>query len=451
MDTPELTTALREATEGLEPRHGFADAVVAGGRRRRNRNRITLVAALACTAAVVAGVAVTGPNPLTAPPPSGDSIDSPVARDDWRLRHFAGEHIDDSLRNSEILETWTTGLRGGRSGPANWNGAYDERPGDPHVYWSGETPYGDAAIVVERLGRERDGLLLTGIVAAAPHSPQPRLLGVQQDDEAGHMGFFMLPDDRTVVAVEQPGQGLWVSPEIRYDDESSHREWTPVPVRDGVGVVQLPEGTNPLNVRLVSGAPDTPPRRADMEVGAHLPLLVTSVFPSPAPPQPAQRGLGWTGAANAGDLADIQLPDNPLSPGDHFERALRDSGLLDPSSYQERGSWHLVAALTDGRMVVVSEEQELDHPAYLYAVVIDRDGRPAAVDRLGEATPGTTLPVVYRLPGTHGWLVGAFGEDLSYRTSTTASWSDPVRSADILPTDAIQVRVGDQVVDLPQP
>lgn len=58
------------------------------------------------------------------------------------------------------------------------------------------------------------------------------------------------------------------------------------------------------------------------------------------------------------------------------------------------------------------------------------------------------LPVRYRLPDGQGWLVAAYGKALSYRTD--GDWHDVGRDAALLPDNATQVRVGDQVVDLPR-
>lgn len=453
MDTRDLTHALREATEGLAPRAGFADAVVTGGRRRRTRNRLTLTTAVAGTAAVVTAVVVAGPGPLSAPPPPGASSIAPQPKQDWRLGHFAGEHIDDPVRTTEIIETWTTGLQGGRSGPANQNGALDQRIGDPHIYWAGETPYGEAAIVVqnvrlpaddrvppEQQGQER---IATGLVSAMPGAPEPRLLGVQVDGP-GSMGHFLLPDDRTVVAVAAPDQAMWASGGIRYDEEVSQRDWTAVPMRDGVGVVRLPEDTNPHNVRLVAGAEDHPPRREHMKTGAHLPLLRTATYPH-ASPEPAWHGLAWKGTMFAGEQRTLGLP-----PGDLFGTAMRDRGILDPSSYTPKApEWMVVAGTPDERTVIVGEWQELDHPAYLYAVTVAEDGRTVLdVSRGSQVDPAKPV-ALYRLDENTGHVVAAQGRSLRYRPSPYAAWTDPVADAVLVPDHAVHVLADDDVVPLP--
>lgn len=459
MDTRDLTTALREATEGLEPRRGFADAVVTGGRRRRTRNRLTLATTVAGTAAVVTAVVVAGSGPLSAPPPPAASrvapapVPVPGPMEDWRLDHFAGEHVDDPIRTNEIIQTWLVGVRGGRSGPANQNGVLDQRLGDPHVYWADDTPYGEAAIVVQnvmlpaddRVPPEQQGQtrIATGLISTMPGSTEPRLLGVQLDDR-GAMGHFLLPDDRTVVAVAAPDQAMWVSGEIRYDEDVSQRDWTAVPVRDGVGVVRLPDGTNPQNVRLVAGDADQPPRHEQVMTGAHLPLLRTATYPH-ASPEPAWHGLGWEGTMSAGEQRNLGLP-----PGDLFATAVRDHGILDPSSYTPRApKWTVVAGTPDGRTVILGEWQELDHPSFLYAVTVAEDGRTVLdVDR-GSAVDPEHPVVLYRLPDAAGHVAAAQGRSLRYEPSPGAAWTAPVADAVLVPPDAVRLRVDEQVVGLP--
>lgn len=442
MDTRHLAQALRDATDGLEPRSGFADDVVTGSRRRRTRNRITVATTVAGAAAVAAAVVAAGTSPLPDPPPPGSSTAAPSPKHDWRLRHLAGDRSGDTTFTTEAIEAWNTGLRGDGK-PVGWSPELDERPGDPHVYWAGSTPYGDAAIVVEpvRLGPNVERVL-TGVVTTRPGTPKPALLGVQLDNP-GDEGNFLLPDNRTVLAVAHPEDALWVSPEIRYTGDGSRRDWTPVPVRDGVGLARLPEGTNPLNVRLVAGDPGTPPDRDGAKLGGHLPLVLTRDFGAAVPSEPVRRGLPWDGVADVnGDLSDL------FDPAEQFTETLRDSGLLDPYSYRDRPSPWLIVARVYGGVLILGEVQELDHPAYVYAVAPGPDGRYVA-KRLYEADPGATLPVVHRLPDDAGWLVAAFGKPLSHRLSPTGPWQSSARDVAWFPAPAVQVRVGNEVVDLP--
>jgi len=453
MDTRELTHALREATEDLEPRPDFAAAVVSGGRRRRNRNRFAATAAVAGVAAVAAVVAVTVPAQQSAPPP-GQATSTPFTpKEDLRLVHAGGALVDDEDVTSVVVHAWATGMDGA---PVNGDGVLDDRLGEPHIYWADQTAYGVTALVTQivrlpaddRVTAEEQGQqrVATGVVATAPGTDEFRLLGVQVDG-AGSAGQFLLPDDRTVVAVARPdlaGEtgGMWVSPEIHYDEDgTSVREWTAVELTDGIGTVELAEGTNPLNVRLIAGDRKTPPQRENMKIGGHLPLLRTATTQLVT----AQRGLPWEGTLTAVE------PDGLASPtADTFATAVR--GLLEPASYiPEPTRWTVVARAPSGTTVIIGQWQELDHPARLYAVTVGQDGRTVIrVEQVAVLNPGESLPVVYQLPDGEGFLVAAQGQQLSYRLSVGDTWSEPVTDAALVPyTVTAQVRVGTVVVDLP--
>ncbi|MCT2585061.1 hypothetical protein [Actinophytocola gossypii] len=452
MDTRDLTNALREATDDIEPPPGFTDSVVHGGRHRRTRTRRAVTAAVAGTAVLTAAVAVAVvvPTQGAGPLPPGVSKTERAPKADMRLNLSGGELVHEQAVVSQVVEAWNTGMTGA---PVNPDGALDDRLGEPHVYWAGETPYGVAALVMqtvrlpgddrvppEQQGQER---VVTGLVAPAPGTDEPRLLGVQVD-APGQLGYFLLPDDRTVLAVAPPHVpgGLSISPEIRYaGNGTSSRAWTEVPIDGGAGVLQLPEGTNVHNVRLVAGRPDEP---ENAKLGGHLPLLRTATYPDPAP-EPAFHGLGWNGTLVAGEPRDLSR-----TPEDVFVTAVRDGNVLDPWSYVPRApEWTVVAGLADGTTVVLGEWQELDHPAYLYAVTLRPGGYEVArVARVSEVDPERPLPVVYRVPGGQEVVVAARGQQLSYRTADDGTWSQPVADAALVPADTVSVRVGDEVVDL---
>ncbi|MFC4856576.1 hypothetical protein [Actinophytocola glycyrrhizae] len=455
MDTREFADALREATADRVPREGFAEAVLSGSRRRRTRNRLTATAAVTGVAAAVAAVVLTVPSQSSLPPGDSTAVTSPP-KQDLRLTRSGGELIGDADLTGRAVDAWNAGMAGA---PVNPDGALDDRLGEPHVYWAGDTPVGDTVIVMqivrlpadERVPPEERGqeVLVTGIVATAPGTDELRLLGAQDDPRAGQ---FLLPDDRTVLAVTYAGMsgteyeniGLWASPEIRYaEDGTAGRDWIPVAIDDGVGIGTLPSGTNPLNVRLVTGQ-EAPSARVEQKTGAHLPLLRTATYPEPAPsPQP--HGLEWEGTLAVGEPRDLAPP-----PSDIFVTAIRDDGILDSASYTEQqAKWTVVAGTAGDATVILGEHQELDHPAYLYAVTLGPDERTVAgVERVAEIDRDHALPVAYQLPDAQGTVIAAQGKSLSYRASADAAWSTPVDDAALVPADATQVRVGNEVIDL---
>jgi hypothetical protein len=110
--------------------------------------------------------------------------------------------------------------------------------------------------------------------------------------------------------------------------------------------------------------------------------------------------------------------------------------------------WLVVAGMSDGRTMIVGSYQEADNPAYLYTVLVGKDGKVAKVARGPAADPAATLPVRVRLPDGQGWVVAAEGHQLSSRTD--GAWSPPVADAALVPDATTQVRVDDRPVTLPR-
>ncbi|OLF18677.1 hypothetical protein [Actinophytocola xanthii] len=455
MDTRDLTNALREATEDLAPRPDFAEAVVSGGRRRRTRTRLGAAALATTAAAVVAAVVVVGSTETAAPPPGqGDATPTPVhePKVDTRMTLSGGNLLDDKQATARVIAAWTPGLDNDPAGDM-----LADRLGEPHVYWHGTTPAGPAAVVMQTVRLAADDrlppaqrgqeVLAIGLVTTPPGTDEPRLIGLQVEFD-GLGGHFLMPDDRTVVALSPVGpdfdsgaEALWVSDAISYDEDGrSQREWESIYSSELVTLTQLPEGTNPLNVRLVISGGNAPPARGG-KMGAHLDLLITSGYPAQL--TPVDRGLGWKTRLETGQPRGLERPEEV------FTTAVRDSGLLDASSYTDDSpDWTVVAGMADGRTVVLGEWQELDNPAQLYAVLLDREGRVRSVEHVAAADRNNPLPVVYRLPDEQGTVVAAFGEQLSWRGSPSSPWSEPVDDVALLPPDATEVQVGSQVVEL---
>jgi hypothetical protein len=459
MDTTELTSVLHEATDGLEPRGGFAAAVLSGGRRRRVRGRIALGAAVAGTAAVAVAAAVVVPHQLAAPPP-GDGPDGTGKV--LNLLDFAG---GDLVQNEEVVRLAITGWRDGlERTPANERGVLDDRVGEPHVYWAGTTPAGPAALVTQLVTLPSDGTLepadrgqqvpAVGLLATNPDDlgdesakPELELVGVQvQTLEQGSIGYFVLPDDRTVLAIEEKAgaadaPATYASPSITVgDDGVSRREWTRMSPGDGVALTRLPPGTVPQNVRIVAGAADSDPNEGEQKVGAHLPLQFAAEYVGLRANGITDRDLPWE--PREWSILDgsraLPRPAKVL-----FEDALRTSGLLDSASYDEKVSGWLAAGGIDGdRLVLVGTKQELDNPAYLFTVVLRADFSVERVTRDGQVDPTADLPVAVRLPHGAGWVVGVDPDrELRYRTATDTQWSAPASGTVAIPDDAEAVLV----------
>jgi hypothetical protein len=449
MDTRDLTSALREATDGLEPRTDFAATVLQGGRRRRTRGRIAVGAALAGTAAVAVVAAVVVPNQMSAPPPA-DQRDGP-AKADIILSASGGNLIDDKRFTGLAVTAWRDSVE---RTPANKDGELDGRKGEPHVYWAGDTPAGPSALVAQEVGRGRVavGLLITNPADLAPGATKVKreleLVGVQVDAGSSALGGFLLHDDRTLMAIDPvrlKGENLSMFASANTTvgaDDRSRRRWTRMTEADGVALTQLPVKANPHNVRLAVADTHGDPNQGEQKMGAHVPVLSASVYTGMSLSVVPDRGLPW--APEEWPLLDTSHP--VAHPLDAFDDALRGSGLLDPASYAKEGPrWVAAVGLTGGRSMIVSTQQELDNPAYLFSVLRRADGSVEKVTREAQLDPRSGLPVTLRLPDGQGWVVAiAPGKELRYRTVGNGQWSAPASGTRVIPAGAVVVQVDGQ-------
>ena len=122
--------------------------------------------------------------------------------------------------------------------------------------------------------------------------------------------------------------------------------------------------------------------------------------------------------------------------------ALQQAELLDDTgdpSYL--GLWSVVAGLSDGSTVVVSEVQEGSRPSRAYGVLYGADGEIAGAFFGNDIDPIAMLPVRVRLPNGLGWIVADRGSMLQYRTAVGSPWQPAGVDAALLPANAIAVEV----------
>ncbi len=455
MDTRELTLTLREATDDVEPRPNFASDVLRGGRRRRTRNRFAIGAALAGTTAVAVAAVAVLPNHLASPPPPADQNQQNVDPTSL-LDSSSGELINDETVTSAAVLGWQEGIAGSAGERAGVSP--DDLLGEPNVYWAGTTPWGGGdssttvAIVAQETAEALDGPpIVAGLLVNNPdddRADELELVSVQD----GGWAYFILPDLRTAIGAlptDLPDDvKLSISTEITVDENGkSVRVWHDMPANDGVAGAQLPAGTNVHNVLMqMNPTPDG--------YGTGLAPLVPLVLP-PNSGEIQGRGLPWP----AESLHVPEPRDLGSSALEIFRRALVDSssdidsdGLLDPPSVlfdgQEPPHWTVAADLPDGRTVILSEYQELDHPAYVFSVLMRPDGSIETVARVKEIDPASTEPVIAPAPDGQGTVVAAWSEPISYRTSTSGDWVAAGTSAALVPADGIEIKVGENVFPL---
>jgi hypothetical protein len=454
MDTRELTQALHDATEDVEPRPNFAADVLRGGRRRRTRNRFTIGMALAGTAAVAVAAVAVLPNHLAAPPAADQGEQTGQGLPVALLNSSSGELINDEAVTSAAVRGWQDGIAGSAGETAGISP--EDLRGEPNVYWAGTTPWGGddspetsttVAIVAQETTIPTDGAdIVAGLLVNNPdddRADELELVSVQD----GGWAYFILPDLRTAIGAmptDLPDDvKLSISTEVTVDENGkSVRVWHDMPANDGVAVAQLPADTNVHNVLMqMNPTPDG--------YGSGLAPLVPLVLP-PNSGEIQERGLPWP----AESLHVPEPRDLGSTPEEIFRRALVDSsrdidsdGLLDPPSLlfdgQEPPHWTVAADLPDGRTLILSEYQELDHPAHVFSVLMRPDGSIETVTRVKEIDPAATEPIIAPAPEGQGTVVAAWGEPISYRTSAAGEWVTAGTSAALVPADGIEIKVGE--------
>jgi hypothetical protein len=426
MDTNELTVALREATDGVEPRPTFAADVLRGGRRRRSRNRLTIGAAVAGTAAVAVVAATVLPNHLASPPPPADQ-----PTEFSLLDRSGGYLIADEAVTRAALAGWTDGIAGNVGKAAGISPA--DLRGEPHVYWAGSTSSMTAAIVAQEMTLS-DGTraVASGAVADNPDDDRPNeleLVGATSTTAA-----FLLPDNTLLAPFPDGDQTLFVSTNITVNDEgrSVRREWRAFDNYDDdtAKIIDLPDLSSPHNLRIAIGATDGR--------DGYLPVELL-----PNTPEIQDRGDPWPA-----ETRHIPEPrDLPRPAWEIFRDGLRDSGLLDLTSYAAgEPQWTVVADLPDGRTLIISEHQELDNPAWMFSVLMRPDNSVENVARVGEIDPAAGAWLLLPAPDRQGWVVvNARGEQIAYRTSAEGSWTNLGTGAALVPADGVEIKLDDAV------
>ncbi|MBN6038734.1 hypothetical protein [Amycolatopsis sp. 195334CR] len=428
METEELGRALRAATGEVEPRPGFTAGVLRGGRRRLARRRMTVAGGVLVAGALAGGVAFGSWQPGSVQVAAASLLDQPtrgdLAGDDGFLAGAAG--------------AWKSGLD---TSPYNVDGMLNDRAGEPHVYWAGNTPDGPAAVLAQAVrlpaGSART---LYGVVGRDPGDGAVKLLDMAHP-EAGlaDTGAFRFGrDDRTVLAIDQ-GTPLYLSAKPVFGpDGKARREWRELRVADGVAITTVPEDTGPIDARLINRAPGADAGLRDVvpvsSSGAYLRLPAGQGLPK------VPEGLPWRVAgepfvARVGGARDSGVFE--------FGQGLASSGLFDQYTampFDGSVPWLVVAGLGDGRTALVGEHAHAgSNPSRVYAVLQRADGSVETALAGDPVDPAATLPVRFRLPDGQGWVVAAKGAQLSYRTGET--WEGNFTDAALLPDTAVQVQV----------
>lgn len=442
MNTEDLTRALRDATEDIEPRNSFTTDVMRGGKRRQFRRRMAVTGTLAVVmaAGVVVSVAPWAPpSPaITAAAPS--PLLTAATRGD-----LAGDA--DYLRDAKTAFTKGMAVLPDTVRPET------RLIGEPRVYWAGNTPAGKVAVVVQEREREQGGVvyLPDGIVVDAS-SIQPFTIGLVAGesatlvnsawssslDDPGAQGFAFLfgPSDRYSIAFSG-GAPLHVSPEWKIgDDGRGVREWTTMKDLDGISFHEFPQSVRGADVRVVRAK--DPAKAGYPEALITLPAsLYAEGFDKQSKPIPG-RTMDWpqnqplrTGATKAAPLT------GDLDVGSELQAA----GYGDPFARVGVIGFEVIADLPGGGSVVGVEYVPNHTGSRLYLGYRDATGKVTKWAYGGQLHAQEPLPVKVKLENGQGTLVAAHGANLRYRTTTDGPWTDAGKDAALLPANATQVEV----------
>lgn len=471
MNEAELSRLMRSATEDLELPPGFATKVPEGARRRRSRRRIvtvtTAVAAsvMAATAGVVTlrddqphkddvGVIYERPDMQQC----GTTDDQPAGQQTGGINDrlhtpTKGDLAGDEAFLGEVTTAWRNGLS---VAPAAASGYYDDRLGDPHVYWAGNTPAGRAALVLQEVdvpdngqtpAGERGRRTVEGLVAIDAADGKLKLVSLQVPGEAqlGMADYYKFgPEDQTLLIVDE-GKPLHYAWEFTQATVTGV-EWHPVQPSDGVALVEIAVAKAFTTVAYQG---DQPPNAVDwttLSKNFYSPIAMASQFLAArlSDPDFGTSFLPWTQTWQIGTPLNLPAAECVA----RLESILENPVLPTPDY---KGQWGILAALPDGRQLALREHQNRDGKPQLVGVISkDLGGGASQTGKIdgGEIDRNAVLPVKYHAPDGTGWVVARQGESLSYRTTPDQEWLDAGKDAALLPDDAIEVKVGDKVVQL---
>jgi hypothetical protein len=441
VNTTELGAHLRDVTDGLELPQDFTRQVLNGGRRRRRPRGIAVATSAAAVIALGAGSAVV----VLHDAPSTNQVAEPTKG------NLAGDHafLD------QARAAWRTGLSFAPDAASRF---YDDRRGDPRVLWAGDTPAGRAAIVAQQVNVSEDipadvpvGLQdVEGLFAIDPTDGKLKLVDVAGigETQRGLADLYKFgPDDRTMLIVDR-GKPLAYAYGYVQGEGKFKYEWHPVEPRDGVAIVRIPEGSDPRETVGFEGA--NPPAVLGDEYIQPFYRWTSSMYMGARLTDPTYRVpkldlLPWKKIWELG----TPLEENSPTQLDAIW-GLYITGVEGGINDYHVSDWTITVGLPDKRIVILKEDKRGTETPRLTALVAKNvnldthdmiDG--GAVDR------DAVLPVRFRIPDGGGWIVAHRGTNLSYRTTPDGQWQDTGDDAALLPDNATQVKVGDQVVTLP--
>jgi hypothetical protein len=427
MNTDDLTRALRDATDDIEPRIGFTTDVLRGGRRRQNRHRVAIAGGMAALLGVTGTTVWTLAAPGLVSPP-GQTLDTSILAAPTK-----GDLAGDQEYLAKVIEAWRRGLE---VSPNKNSPMGDKLTGSPKVLWAGTTSLGRAAIVGQSAER-------TGTVHY-PEGTKPSVLypafGLVTGDEPTLVNesppfkssvpvFLFGPADRALITLDR-GPRLVTSRWVVGEDGKGTREWQPIPVTGGVAITSMPEGTDPRTVRVRE--------EASSDSRANWSVLPSSTYAE-----------GWDRQSKP--IASRTLDDwlqEPLrlrgATRDRLTEAhalMAQENFADPLEMAQVTGFEVITDLPDGRTAIGFEYAPDFGGSRFYAMVVEHDGKEYSITYGGKLDKNAVLPARVELPDEQGWLVAHYGASLRFRTTPNGLWTDAGLDAALLPRGAIEVEV----------
>lgn len=455
--TRTVVAALHRLSDDVDaPPTVLTDAYRRANRLRRRHRTVlaaVLVLALAAAGTGLQWYANTRPGPdQTAAHTVADLLTQPTR----------GDLAGDTTYRKQVLAAW-------QAGSDQWPDAireqkkatyyYAPEPRDPaSVVLAQHTPAGPAAIVVQRAslvivarpgttppsGLPKEEFYVGYLDAGAGGKPALLTVGQYQPTDPVRGLAFLAGADRSWLVVLSTGDALSFSSGRRYPaDAAPTRQFSPIPLNDGVAVVAVPAGA--ARTELAVAVPPASRFEDGVPVANTQPITKNLEIPD------QDNRLFWLGqlwvlpnerAASAawGVPNLVRHAYGETLPADPVVSAWRRSfnaEQVDPFATSSGESvWYAAGALPDGRAFVVGDGQLGDDPSYLYGAVIDH-GKQTTIYG-GKVDPNAALPVRLRFPDGQGWLVAAKGATFQYLTD---GWHDAGTNAALLPANATQVRV----------
>lgn len=429
---------LAEVATQVAPHPLTAERAVRGGRRRMARRRRTLTLATAGLTVVAAFMATVGPQAIMQSARllwTSDRASHGTSGDTYApllTRTPGGDLISDSAYTATVLQLWASSHG---SSANRGRGIFDDLRGPARVVWAGSTGAGRAALVVQQAYlHPHDNLApddtdqlrtLIGLVGTDEQG-RPRMVS---DDYAArgsvYLGAWFVDPGCTVLAAIDVGSPVGFGTRWNYlADGSRTMAFTPMTFTGAVATQRLPAGTDWRKVR-VARLPGT--RQDD----------VVAIAPSDSTGPSRDVGLSWTGTWPIAGTGPVSGNERGLLLN-AFGEAL-DARTFGVWQWGGTGNWLATGRLSDGRRLLVGEDQlDLD-PTHAYAILSGPAGD--TIVHGGVVDPHADLPIAIRLPGDTGWVAVRVSAALRWRAGAGGPWHVAGRDAALLPAQATQVEV----------